>query len=229
MDAIRDDNVLRFQIDYVGKFVQKRLIDSNVEVEAIDTQELFDNKPRIEKIARFIIKTRNREFTAMFCVSSVKMLTHYYAVFEKILAEKIEQATQNGEHFADLKIATIFSYAANKAVSYGSGLIGEESTDLPAQINVSSRDHLDNYIEKYNRTFNTNFNSGDRFYDYYRDIGQRVKNKEIDLLLVVNMFLTGFDAPALNTLFVDKNLKYHGLIQAFSRTNRLYNDNYLVI
>ena len=84
MDAIRDDNVLRFQIDYVGKFVQKRLIDSDVEVEAIDTQELFDNKPRIEKIARFIIenfdiKTRNREFTTMFCVSSVKMLTHYYS------------------------------------------------------------------------------------------------------------------------------------------------------
>ena len=229
MDAIRDENVLRFQIDYVGKFVQKRLIDSDVEVEAIDTQELFDNKPRIEKIARFIvenfdIKTRNREFTAMFCVSSVKMLTHYYAAFEKILAEKTELATKNGEHFADLKIATIFSYAANEAVSDGSGLIGEESTDLPAQINVSSRDHLDNYIEKYNRTFNTNFNSGERFYDYYRDIGQRVKNKEIDLLLVVNMFLTGFDAPTLNTLFVDKNLKYHGLIQAFSRTNRLYND-----
>lgn len=125
-----------------------------------------------------------------------------------------------------MTIATIFSYAANEAVPTDdlTGLIHEEAADIPTQVNSSSRDKLDRYIANYNRQFKTNYNSGDQFYAYYRDIAQRVKNRQIDILIVVNMFLTGFDSKPLNTLYVDKNLKYHGLIQAFSRTNRVYND-----
>ena len=182
-------------------------------------------------IARYIVethdtKTRNREFTAMFCVSSVDMLTQYYELFEKVQAEKQQQDEEQGRLFKPLTIATIFSYAANEAVPVDeqNGLIHEEAADIPSQINPSSRDKLDRYIAQYNQQFKTNYNSGDQFYAYYRDIADRVKKKQIDILLVVNMFLTGFDSKPLNTLYVDKNLKYHGLIQAFSRTNRVYND-----
>lgn len=234
VDAIRDRNVLQFQIDYRGKYTAKGMAmnDSYEEdVEGIDTKELYDNPQRLEMIARYIVnihdtKTRNREFTAMFCVSSVETLTQYYDLFEKVQAEKQIEDEAQGRIFKPLTIATIFSYAANEAVPNDdlNGLIHEEAADIPTQVNSSSRDKLDRYIANYNRQFKTNYNSGDQFYAYYRDIADRVKKKQIDILLVVNMFLTGFDSKPLNTLYVDKNLKYHGLIQAFSRTNRVYND-----
>ena len=234
VDAIRDRNVLQFQIDYRGKYTAKGMqnnLDYEDVVEGIDTQELYDNPQRLEMIARYIVdthdtKTKNREFTAMFCVSSVDTLTQYYELFEKVQAEKQQQDEAEGRLFKPLTIATIFSYGANEAVENNdqNGLIQEESTDAPNQINQSSRDKLDRYIANYNAQFGTNYNSGDGFYAYYRDIADRVKKKQIDILLVVNMFLTGFDSKPLNTLYVDKNLKYHGLIQAFSRTNRVYND-----
>ncbi|ODN54335.1 deoxyribonuclease HsdR [Acinetobacter sp. 51m] len=234
VDAIRDRNVLQFQIDYRGKYTAKGMqnnLDYDEDVEGIDTQELYDNPQRLEMIARYIVdthdtKTKNREFTAMFCVSSVDTLTQYYELFEKVQAEKQQQDEAEGRLFKPLTIATIFSYGANEAVENNdqNGLIQEESTDTPTQINQSSRDKLERYIANYNAQFGTNYNSGDGFYAYYRDIADRVKKKQIDILLVVNMFLTGFDSKPLNTLYVDKNLKYHGLIQAFSRTNRVYND-----
>ena len=234
VDAIRDRNVLQFQIDYRGKYTAKGMqnnLDYDEDVEGIDTKELYDNPQRLEMIARYIVdthdtKTKNREFTAMFCVSSVDTLTQYYELFEKVQAEKQQQDEAEGRLFKPLTIATIFSYGANEAVENNdqNGLIQEESTDAPNQINQSSRDKLDRYIANYNAQFGTNYNSGDGFYAYYRDIADRVKKKQIDILLVVNMFLTGFDSKPLNTLYVDKNLKYHGLIQAFSRTNRVYND-----
>ncbi|MBU3085946.1 type I restriction endonuclease subunit R [Acinetobacter seifertii] len=234
VDAIRDRNVLQFQIDYRGKYTAKGMATNESyeeDVEGIDTKELYDNPQRLEMIARYIVnihdtKTRNREFTAMFCVSSVETLTQYYDLFEKVQAEKQIEDEAQGRIFKPLTIATIFSYAANEAVTTDdlTGLIHEEAVDIPSQVNSSSRDKLDRYIANYNRQFKTNYNSGDQFYAYYRDIAQRVKNRQIDILIVVNMFLTGFDSKPLNTLYVDKNLKYHGLIQAFSRTNRVYND-----
>ncbi|MHA3082419.1 type I restriction endonuclease subunit R [Acinetobacter sp. ANC 5383] len=234
VDAIRDRNVLQFQIDYRGKFTAKGMqndLDYGEDVEGIDTQELYDNPQRLEMIARYIVnthdtKTKNREFTAMFCVSSVATLTQYYELFEKVQAEKQQQDEAQGRLFKPLTIATIFSYGANEAVSTDdqTGLIEEEAADVPVQVNQSSRDKLDRYIANYNAQFGTNYNSGDGFYAYYRDIADRVKKKQVDILLVVNMFLTGFDSKPLNTLYVDKNLKYHGLIQAFSRTNRIFND-----
>lgn len=234
VDAIRDRNVLQFQIDYRGKFTAKGMqnnLDYEDDVEGIDTQELYDNPQRLEMIARYIVethdtKTKNREFTAIFCVSSVDTLIQYYDLFEKVQAEKQQEDEAQGRLFKPLSIATIFSYGANEAVDTvdQNGLIQEESTDTPTQINQSSRDKLERYIANYNAQFGTNYNSGDGFYAYYRDIADRVKKKQIDILLVVNMFLTGFDSKPLNTLYVDKNLKYHGLIQAFSRTNRVYND-----
>ncbi|MFW1858005.1 type I restriction endonuclease subunit R [Acinetobacter defluvii] len=231
VDAIRDRNVLQFQIDYRGKYTAKGLEANtayNEDVEGIDTQELYDNPQRLEMITRYIVdthdtKTRNRDFTGMFCVSSVNTLIQYYELFEKVQAEKQQQ----DKSFKPLTVATIFSYSANETVdpnNANTGLIDEESTDIPTQVNQSSRDQLDRYIAQYNAQFGTNFNSGDRFYAYYRDIADRVKKKQIDVLLVVNMFLTGFDSKPLNTLYVDKNLKHHGLIQAFSRTNRVFND-----
>ncbi len=234
VDAIRDRNVLQFQIDYRGKYTAKGMqqnFDYDDEVEGIDTQELYDNPQRLEMIARYIVdthdtKTRNREFTAMFCVSSVDVLTQYYELFEKVQAAKQIEDEAQGRIFKPLTIATIFSYSANQSVPNEdlNGLIDEEAAEVPSQVSQSNRDKLDRYIAKYNQQFKTNYNSGDQFYGYYRDIADRVKKRQIDILLVVNMFLTGFDSKPLNTLYVDKNLKYHGLIQAFSRTNRVYND-----
>ena len=235
VDAIRDRNVLQFQIDYRGKYTAKGMASNEQyddDVEGIDTKELYDNPKRLEMIASYIVnthdtKTKKREFTAMFCVSSVDTLTQYYELFEKAQLEKQQADEEQGKLFKPLTIATIFSYSANEAVNPdgNNGLIDEETTDIPTQVNQSSRDKLDRYIAQYNQKFKTSFNSGDQFYAYYRDIAHRVKNKQIDILLVVNMFLTGFDSKPLNTLYVDKNLKHHGLIQAFSRTNRILNGN----
>jgi type I restriction enzyme R subunit len=166
-------------------------------------------------------KTKFPDFTGMFCVSSVETLIKYYETFK---------AKQEGKD-NPLKIATIFSYAANEedpnANGLTDGLIPEESV-IPetTKINTYSRDKLDGFINDYNNMFGTKYSTKDSqsYYNYYQDIAKRVRQGQVDILLVVNMFLTGFDSPRLNTLYVDKNLKFHGLIQAFSRTNRILND-----
>lgn len=224
VDAIKDENVLRFAVEYVGKYQQKTGANTlDIAVEDIDTKELLESPARLQKITEYILtyhdqKTKNREFTAMFCVSNIETLIKYYELFK-------QQQTQTDK---PLKIATIFSYAVNEENPEANGIITEESFDIPsnANINVSNRDKLEEYINDYNTMFTTkhSINDSQAFYNYAQDISKKVRNKEIDILLVVNMFLTGFDSPQLNTLYVDKNLKFHGLIQAFSRTNRILND-----
>lgn len=232
VDAIKDENVLRFAVEYVGKYTRKQsaneldiATDIDIEVPGIDTKELLESDQRLEKITDYILthhqnKTKRPDFTAMFCVSSIEVLTKYYALFKQ------KQAALNNP----LKIATIFSYAANEESQTANGLmegmLPEENPDVSAQIDQNSRDKLDEYIADYNQQFGTKYSTNDSqsFYNYYQDIAKRVRAGEVDILLVVNMFLTGFDSPRLNTLYVDKNLKYHGLVQAFSRTNRILND-----
>jgi len=222
-DAINDDNVLKFSIEYIGKYKEKKESTTNIdiEVEAIDTKELLESIDRLDKIVDYIIanhnrKTHNREFTAMMCVSSVDMLIKYYESFKS-----------KGHN---LKIATIFSYSANEEDKDAKGEIYIDDSDGPTideiHINKHSREKLDEFITDYNKIFGSKFSTKDSqsFYNYYNDISKKVKQKEIDILLVVNIFLTGFDSKTLNTLYVDKNLKYHGLIQAFSRTNRIINE-----
>lgn len=215
-DAIKDENVLKFSVEYIRTFKRKdQIVD--IEVEAIDTSEVMEAPERLESIVDYIIanhdrKTHSKEFTAMFCVSNVQTLMAYYDLFK---AKK-----EAGEH--NLKIGTIFSYQANEAdddiIDMGEG---DDMPDDNRPVNKHSRERLDDFMGDYNAMFGTNY-STDNFYGYYKDIGKRVKNREIDILLVVNMFLTGFDSKPLNTLYVDKNLKFHGLLQAFSRTNRIY-------
>lgn len=226
-DAIRDENVLKFSVEYVGKYKKKdTATDIDIEVEDIDRDELMESPQRLNKIADFIIqhhnrKTYNREFTAMFCVSSVDTLIKYYELFK--------QKKQNGNH--NLRIATIFSYAANEDDKDATGFLPEELSVVEEPkalygLNVHTKEKLDEYIGDYNGMYGTNFSTKDSesFYNYYNDISKKVKERQIDILLVVNMFLTGFDSKTLNTLYVDKNLKYHGLIQAYSRTNRILNE-----
>jgi type I restriction enzyme R subunit len=228
-DAIKDENVLKFSIEYVGRYKQKEesktLLD--IEVEDINTKELLESDDRLNKITDYIIanhnrKTYNREFTAMFCVGSVEMLIKYYKLFKK--------KKEEGKH--NLRIATIFSYVANEEDKDANGMVYEEELSMAAEpqagygINAHSRDSLEEFIGDYNQMYNTKFTTKDSqsFYNYYNDIAKKVKQREIDVLLVVNMFLTGFDSKTLNTLYVDKSLKFHGLIQAFSRTNRILNE-----
>lgn len=226
-DAIRDENVLKFSVEYVGKYREKEgsKTDIDIEVEDIDRKELIESPERLNKIVDYIIanherKTHSRAFTGMFCVSSVDTLIKYYDLFK---AKK-----EAGQH--NLKIATIFSYAANedeRKDSDTNGFIDDElDSDNTGKVNQHSRDKLEEYIADYNKLFNSKYTTKDSesFYNYYKDIGKKVKEKKIDILLVVNMFLTGFDSKPLNTLYVDKNLKYHGLIQAYSRTNRILDE-----
>ena len=227
-NAIKDQNVLKFSIEYISTFKKKDHIE-DIEIEAIDEPEVMNAPERLNIITDYIIenhkrKTHNKEFTAMFCVSGVPTLIEYYNL--------LYQKRQEGKH--DLKIATIFSYQANEDDKEAQGYIIEEEEEdllLVAEPRLEyksehTRDTLENYIKHYNKEFGTNFTSNDSqsFYNYYNDIAKRVKSKQIDVLLVVNMFLTGFDSKHLNTLYVDKNLKYHGLIQAYSRTNRILNE-----
>lgn len=224
VDAIKDENVLRFAVEYVGKYNRVNSgSELDIDVEAIDVKGLLDSPKRLTKIAEYILanhlnKTKHPDFTAMFCVSSVKTLIAYYEIFKELQAEVKKP----------LRIATIFSYAANEEdpTANGLGLINEENPIIEGAVNHYSRDKLDAFIQDYNGMFKTSYSTNDSqsFYNYYQDISKRVKNGEIDILLVVNMFLTGFDSPRLNTLYVDKNLKYHGLVQAFSRTNRILNE-----
>ncbi|HEY9017662.1 type I restriction endonuclease subunit R [Thiomicrospira sp.] len=216
-DAIRDENVLKFSVEYINTF-KKRDIIADIEVQDIDTKEVMEAPERLDAITDYIIanhdrKTHSKQFTGMFCVSSVEMLTAYYDLFQR--------KKEAGEH--NLRIGTIFSYAANEDDKDANDDIAEETTDMTGKVvNEHSRDKLESYIADYNAMFGTKYTTKDSqsFYKYYNELAKRVREKEIDILLVVNMFLTGFDSPPLNTLYVDKNLKYHGLIQAFSRTNR---------
>jgi len=222
-NAISDNNVLGFSVEYVGKYKKKDpdVLDADIfadaMVEGVDTQEVLEDKERLEKISKYILqdwkrKTKNGKFNAIFAVSRVDMVKRYYTLFKDNKPE-------------DFTIATVFTYQANEE---DAGDIGSLDVD-PMQgatgpVNQHSRDFLESCIKDYNDTFETSY-STDRFYDYYKDLQKRIKRKEVDLVLVVNMFLTGFDSPRLNTLYVDKNLRYHGLIQAYSRTNRLLNSD----
>lgn len=227
-DAIRDENVLKFSIEYIGKYKQKEDSKTNldIKVEEIDKKELLESPVRLEKIVDYIIanhgrKTHSRTFNAMFCVSNIETLIKYYEIFK----EKKEA----GQH--KLKIGTIFSFAPNEEDAEANGIINEElpiAAEDSAAYTVYShtREKLDAFIEDYNKMFDTKFSTKDSqtFYNYYKDISKKVKDRQLDLMLVVSMFLTGFDSPTTNTLYVDKNLKYHGLIQAYSRTNRIVNE-----
>ncbi|NNU87312.1 type I restriction endonuclease subunit R [Geobacillus sp. MR] len=195
-DAIHDGNVLGFSVEYINTIKDKVDESDTTRVEGIDTDEVWMHDDRIRMIAEHIIqhhnaKTRNRTYNAIFTVQSIPMLVKYYDTFKKI------------DH--DLKIAAIFTYGAN-----------EESEGKDEH----SRDCLERIIADYNKMFGTNF-STDTFDSYFKDVSKKVKAVQIDILLVVDMFLTGFNSKTLNTLYVDRNLKYHGLIQAFSRTNRV--------
>ena len=214
IDAIRDDNVLPFAIEYYGKLKHKQT-GLDADVSSIDIAEFFSSPKRIKQVCEHIIgihrfKTKHK-FNAMLCVASIPDLITYYDTLKALKAE--------GKH--KLNIATIFSYGVNEAEEFE----GEVNVKGLAEANakVHSRDKLDSYIGDYNEQFGTSYSTQDTdsFYNYYKDLSNRTKNGEVDILLVVNMFLTGFDAPSLNTIYVDKNLKYHGLVQAFSRTNRL--------
>tara|TARA_Y100001970_G_C14231657_1_gene859029 strand:+ start:488 stop:3298 length:2811 start_codon:yes stop_codon:yes gene_type:complete len=216
-DAIGDENVLKFSIEYVGRYKQKSRSFIDIDVEDIDTTELLESQSRLEKIVDYIIanhgrKTHGKVFTGMFCVSSVDMLVRYYEQFKK--------RKEEGKH--NLKIATIFSYNPNEEDKDADGYF-DQDTSAPS---THSRDKLEEFIKDYNKEYGTKYSTKDSqsFYNYYKDISKRVKAKDVDILLVVNMFLTGFDSKPLNTLYVDKKLKYHGLIQAFSRTNRILNE-----
>ena len=218
VDAINDENVLPFRIDYVNTIKEKDSINDE-QISAIDREKAMASPERISNVTQYILehfdqKTKRRSFNAMFAVASIPMAKAYYNEFKK------QQENLPESH--RLKIATIYSYGANEEEV--DGILAEENPESTTQLDQQSRDFLEGAIQDYNRMFSTNYDtSSDKFQNYYKDLSLRMKNRQVDLLIVVNMFLTGFDATTLNTLFVDKNLKQHGLIQAFSRTNRILN------
>ena len=251
VDAINDGNVLPFRIDYVNTMKEKTGI-ADEQISAIDREKAMASPERVSQIVKYIIdhfdqktmrssyysfrvlddihkvasakkgiplkehKTEQKlnGFNAMFAVASIPMAKAYYNEFKRQQADLPEAQR--------LKIATIYSYSANEEDI--DGILAEENPESTTQLDQQSRDFLEGAIKDYNQMFSTNYDtSGDKFQNYYKDLSLRMKNKQVDLLIVVNMFLTGFDATTLNTLFVDKNLKQHGLIQAFSRTNRILN------
>ncbi len=236
-DAIRDENVLKFSVEYISTF-KKRDHIFDINVEAIDEEEVMKAPQRLNNITDYILahhgrKTHNKNFTAIFCVPSVPILIEYYKLFQT--------KYRSGEH--NLKVGTIFSYGANVDLIdddldemgsvmeeednfYPLAADSEEANGNRRQNKKHPREYLEEFIADYNKLFGTNFSTQDSksFYNYYNDIAKRVKNQQVDILLVVNMFLTGFDSKRLNTLYVDKNLKFHGLIQAFSRTNRILDE-----
>lgn len=223
-DAIRDEKVLKFKVDYNNVRPRFKGIETERDekkLSAAENKSALLHPARIKEISQYIldnfkIKTHrsigaNKGFNAMFAVSSVDAAKCYY--------EELNNLQQGSEKL--LKIATIFSFAANEEQS-AIGEILDENFE-PTAMDISAKEFLTNAINDYNAMFKTSFGVNSReFQNYYRDLAKRVKSKEIDLVIVVGMFLTGFDAPTLNTLFVDKNLRYHGLIQAFSRTNRIF-------
>ena len=230
-DAIRDGKVLKFKIDYNSINPKFKSSEEETDDEKLKSLEnkMFLHPERITEITKYILdkfdlKTyRNTQYTvkdkringfnAMFAVQSVDAAKMYYEEFKK--------QQENLPEDKKLKVATIFSYAPNE--ERASGEIEEESMSSSA-MSTTAKQFLTNVVDDYNSFFQTNFTiDGNGFENYYKDLSSRVRNKEVDLLIVVGMFLTGFDAPTMNTLFVDKNLRYHGLIQAFSRTNRILN------
>lgn len=249
VDAINDKNVLPFRVDYIKTMEQDPNIDDKPVLD-IDREKAFLAPQRIKLVTEYIldhfnqktyrneknyifnavtnigevVKSNNKTeelkqalrlsgFNSIFCVSSIDAAKLYYNEFKKQMAENPSKK---------LKIATIFSYGANEEEA--EGVLIEENSEDTTNLDKSSRDFLDSAIKDYNKMFSTNYDtSSDKFQNYYKDVSLRMKNRELDLLIVVNMFLTGFDATTLNTLWVDKNLKQHGLIQAFSRTNRILN------
>ena len=223
-DAIRDEKVLKFKVDYNDvrpKFKAIETEQDEKKLSAAENKQALLHPERIREISQYILnnfrqKTHrlqggNKGFNAMFAVSSVESAKLYYEAFKQLQKDRDKP----------LKIATIYSFAANEEQN-AVGEIADESFDVSA-MNSSAKEFLSAAIADYNTLFKTNFTiDSNGFQNYYRDLAKQVKAKEIDLLIVVGMFLTGFDAPTLNTLFVDKNLRYHGLLQAYSRTNRIY-------
>lgn len=223
-DAIRDEKVLKFKVDYNNVRPRFRNIETELDeqkLSAAENKQALLHPARISEISQYILRNfrikthRNQSdskgFNAMFAVSSVDAAKCYYEELNR-LQKGLEKP---------LKIATIFSYAANEEQS-AIGEIPDENFE-PSAMGLSAKEFLAKAIHDYNALFGTSYSvEGKEFQNYYRDLAKRVKNKEVDLVIVVGMFLTGFDAPTLNTLFVDKNLRFHGLIQAFSRTNRIY-------
>lgn len=223
-DAIRDEKVLKFKVDYNNVRPRFKSIETELDetkLSAAENKQALLHPARIQEIAQYILQNyrlkthRNQSgqkgFNAMLAVSSVDAAKCYY--------DELNRQQQHSEK--PLKIATIFSYAANEEQT-AIGEIADENFE-PSAMDLSAKEFLTKAIGDYNRMFGTNYGVDSReFQNYYRDLAKRVKNREVDLVIVVGMFLTGFDAPTLNTLFVDKNLRYHGLIQAFSRTNRIY-------
>ena len=233
-DAIRDEKVLKFKVDYLNVNVDYKVCEEATalldDAEDIIKEELH-NPDRIKAVAEYILRVYNTKthrnqhyynvkdrrlngFNAMFAVDSVNAAKLYYQAFKDLQS--------NLEDEQKLKVATIFSFAPNEAKEAKGEIIDEGFT--PSALDKTGKEFLDEAIQDYNEMFKSNFSlaEGD-FQNYYKDLSQKVKNKEVDILIVVGMFLTGFDAPTMNTLFVDKNLRYHGLIQAFSRTNRILN------
>ncbi len=251
VDAINDRNVLPFRVDYIKTMDMEPDIDDK-EVWDIDRERAFSAPERIRLVTDYILthfdqktyrgsktytfsvlqnitdvasasgrasieevkqKQRVNGFNSIFAVSSVEAAKLYYAEFQRQMAETPQRR---------LKVALIYSYGANEEET--DGILDEENPEDTSALDVNSRDFLEKAIRDYNEMFHTNYSTdGDKFQNYYKDVSLRMKNKELDLLIVVNMFLTGFDATTLNTLWVDKNLKMHGLIQAYSRTNRILN------
>lgn len=223
-DAIRDENVLKFSVEYIQTFKQKEHI-IDLKVEQINETEVFEAPERKEAIVDYIIqyhdqKTQNRKFCAMMCVQDIDSVIQYYEIFKR--------KKQEGQH--DLKIATIFSFAQNEeemedAVYSHLGMVAEPQSVYGYK--PYRRELLETYVQDFNELFGEQQNVKDTegFYNYYNAVAKKSKQNETDILLVANMFLTGFDSKYLNTLYVDKNLKYHGLIQAFSRTNRILDKN----
>lgn len=223
-DAIRDEKVLKFKVDYNAVRPQFKSIETEqdeLKLKAAENAKLLLHPERIKEVSQYVlqnfrIKTHRsagngKGFNAMFAVSSVEAAKLYYE----------EQNKQQRDSDKKLKIATIFSFAANEEQA-AAGEIADENFEVTA-MNSSAKEFLTMAINDYNALFKTNYSvDSNGFQNYYSNLSDRVKNQEVDLLIVVGMFLTGFDAPTLNTLFVDKNLRYHGLIQAFSRTNRIY-------
>ena len=226
VNAINDGNVLPFRIDYINTIKEKENIQDK-KVNAIDIEKAMSDPNRIKEVVSYIVdhfeqKTmRNKHyelkdqrlsgFNSIFAVSSIPVAKKYYFEFKKQLKEKNK----------DLRVATIFSYSVNEEENTDN--LDDESFDTE-NLDLGSREFLEEAISDYNKMFGTNYDtSSDGFQLYYENLSKRTKDKEIDILIVVNMFLTGFDATTLNTLWVDKNLRMHGLIQAFSRTNRILN------
>jgi type I restriction enzyme R subunit len=228
VDAINDKNVLPFRIEYIRTMREEENI-KDVKVWDIDRERALASPERIKNVVTYIrehfdqktkrnsfYKLKDRRlagFNSIFAVTSIDVAKKYYTEFRRQL-DGLPGDQQ-------LKVATIFSYAANEDVD---GILGDENPEDTTLLDQSSRDFLEAAMQDYNAMFKMNFDtSSDKFQGYYKDVSERVKNREIDLLIVVNMFLTGFDATTLNTLWVDKNLRLHGLLQAYSRTNRILN------